>query len=140
MDCGNWGYDFEPPKELSFTNHKTYANNQGCKDAKCKYIQTITLRTQYLMTMIWLWKAREILMLITMGNLCVLLKSLSKVIIILKFLQEKNVTSVLVLRYFPRAWKKLHLGAFHLLWQDKLRYLEEVEDCLITFVSCEGYK
>jgi hypothetical protein len=58
--------------------------------------------------------------------------------IIWKFLQEKNAKSVLVSRFFPRAWKKLHTGAFHLLWQDKLRYLKEVEDCLITFVGCEG--
>jgi hypothetical protein len=58
--------------------------------------------------------------------------------IILKFLQEKNAKSVLVLRYFLRTWKKLNFSAFHLLWQDKLRYLEEVEDCLITFVGCEG--
>jgi len=88
--------------------------------------------------MIWIWKAREILILITMGNLCVLHKSSSEVMIILVFLQENNVRSVLVLKYFPRTWKKLHLGAFHLLWQDKLTYLEEVDDCLITFVGCEG--
>lgn len=70
----------------------------------------------------------EILMLTAVGNLCVLYKSSSKVMIILVFFQGKQPSKCVGSPFFPCSMEGTATwDTFLLLWQGKLRYWERLK-------------
>jgi hypothetical protein len=78
-------------------------------------------------------------MLTAVGNLCVLYKSSSKVMIILVFLQGKQPSKVCWFSIFPlQHGRNCNLGHLPFIVARKIKILGEAEECLIVSIGCDS--